>query len=399
MYPSPPPPDGTDEMAAPLQPARKRLSAQQAPPPGGNADSGPGGLNTHGSPTVGRSRPTAGGRWCVSFQPIGRGDRFLVRFAARLALIVACAAAVLAAAASVQARAAGRLQLGVLGSPGRFDRQTGQRSTTRLIIVGIGQGSGSPDYFTDQLFSAMLDTPMIGLSTGSEGRPETLTPAQVAHGQGDAFLVALNRAIATWHGQVYVRPFAEMNGHWNAYCAYNADGSSRGPSHSTAAFKKAFARIYLIVHGAVGASSRLASLGLPPVAGTVTPAPNARVIWNPQGYGSPDLPGNSAQAYYPGDRYVDVVGDDLYDIRGKAEWAATDALYKAHPSKPFSIPEWGLWGLDDPSFVSQMAAFLKSHPRTVLASYYSGAAGSIFDLATKPRSRAAYRSMITPLGG
>ena len=43
------------------------------------------------------------------------------------------------------------------------------------------------------------------------------------------------------------------------------------------------------------------------------PFPLTRVIWNPQGYGAPDIPGNRAQAYYPGDAYVDVVGNDLYD--------------------------------------------------------------------------------------
>ena len=83
--------------------------------------------------------------------------------------------------------------------------------------------------------------------------------------------------------------------------------------------------------------------------------PSVEVVWNPQGYGSPDLPGNSAQAYYPGDAYVDVVGDDLYDIRGKAEWDAAEELYVAHPGKPFAFPEWGLWGLDDPAFVQRFA--------------------------------------------
>jgi hypothetical protein len=35
----------------------------------------------------------------------------------------------------------------------------------------------------------------------------------------------------------------------------------------------------------------------------------------------------------------------------------------------------------------------------VLAVYYSGRPGSVFDLATKPRSLAAYRRLIAPLGG
>ena len=56
-----------------------------------------------------------------------------------------------------------------------------------------------------------------------------------------------------------------------------------------------------------------------------------------------------------------------------------------------------LWGADDPDFVRQMASFLRTHRRTVLATYYSGHPGSAFDLASKPRSFAAYRSGIAPL--
>ena len=240
---------------------------------------------------------------------------------------------------STSAGAAGRrLSLGLLGNPGRFDGQTGQHSRVRLLIVGWGQG-GSRPYFSS-LLATMLDEPMLGLSTGP-GSGEAITPAQIAHGAGDAYLVAINQALADWGKPVYVRPFAEMNGYWNAYSAFNQNGSPRDAAHSTAAFRKAFARVYLILHGGAGVNGRLARLGLPPVQGALQADANVRVVWNPQGYGDPDLPGNSAQAYYPGDRYVDVVGDDLYDIRGKASWDAAEALYKAHPGKPFSFPEWG----------------------------------------------------------
>jgi hypothetical protein len=313
-------------------------------------------------------------------------------------LLLCALAAVLAGVALALAAQASRptaLRLGVLGDPARFDRQTGQRTASRLIIVGWNQAT-SVGYFTS-LFASMGDEPMVGLSTGSEGAPELLSPAAVAQGLGDAALVALNGAIAASGDRVFVRPLAEMNGHWNAYSAFNANGSPRGAAHSTAVFRKAFARIALIVHGAPSTNGRLKALGLPPVAAELTPAPNAMVVWNPQGYGSPDLPGNTAEAYYPGDAYVDVVADDLYDIRGKAEWPAAEKLYAAHPGKPFAFGEWGLWGLDDPGFVRQMATFLRSHPRTILATYYSGRPGSVFDLASKPRSLAAYRSEIAPL--
>ena len=141
-----------------------------------------------------------------------------------------------------------RLQLGLLGDPGRFANQTEQRSSTRLMIVGWGQGS-TPAYFT-HLLSTMLDEPMIGLSTSTEGRARGASRRPRSRTAGATRSCSRStRALARWGKPVFVRPLAEMNGHWNAYSAYNADGSSRGPDHSTAMFRKAFARIYLIVHG------------------------------------------------------------------------------------------------------------------------------------------------------
>jgi hypothetical protein len=45
-----------------------------------------------------------------------------------------------------------------------------------------------------------------------------------------------------------------------------------------------------------------------------------------------------------------------------------------------------------------MAKFVRQHRRVEFIAYYSGRPGSVFDLAVKPRSRAAYRALITPLG-
>jgi hypothetical protein len=45
-----------------------------------------------------------------------------------------------------------------------------------------------------------------------------------------------------------------------------------------------------------------------------------------------------------------------------------------------------------------MATFVLRHPRIAFIAYFSGRAGSVRDLATKPASRSAYRRLITPLG-
>jgi Glycosyl hydrolase family 26 len=288
---------------------------------------------------------------------------------------------------------------GVLGSISRFESLTGQHLQVGHLVVGWGQGATWGVRFP-RLFTTMGDVPLLGFGASARGR-EVITPAQIADGKGDAFLAALNAAIAAHDAPMYIRPLGEMNGHWNSYCAFTKDGRPK-PGHSTRDFKKAFARIYLIVHGgpAVVINAQLHRLGLPPVAGDLpaNPAPLTKVIWNPQGYGAPDIPANRAKAYYPGDKYVDVVGNDLYDQHGKAEWDANEALYKAHPSKPYAIPEWGLWGIDDPLFVLRMAAFIKTHRRLEIVSYFNSKPGSVFDLASKPGSLAAYRRAITPLG-
>jgi hypothetical protein len=38
----------------------------------------------------------------------------------------------------------------------------------------------------------------------------------------------------------------------NAYCAFNQDGSSRGPSHSTLSFRAAWRRVVLALRGGQG---------------------------------------------------------------------------------------------------------------------------------------------------
>ena len=107
---------------------------------------------------------------------------------------------------------------------------------------------------------------------------------------------------------------------------------------------------------------------------------------------------NRAAAYYPGDAYVDIVADDIYNIHGRYAWAANEQLYSAHPSKPYAIAEWANWGLDDPAFVARIAQFARTHARVELLAYYNGRPGSPFDIISQPRSRAAYRQLIDPLG-
>jgi hypothetical protein len=306
-----------------------------------------------------------------------------------------------AAALAVASPAPAAPYLGVYGSTGYFDGLRGPGHPVRHVIAGWGHGQtfGAP---LGTLLTGLNPVPMLGLTTG-RGWParETITPQALASGRGDAYLFALNQAVDEHGSLVYVRPLAEMDSYKNPYCAFNANGSPRSGSHSTRNFRKAFARIYILLHGGSrqAVNARLRALGLPGIDQelAVNPKSRLRVIWNPLGFSEPKRPGNTPADYYPGDAYVDIVGGDVYKTPTNiGHLTALEALYRAHPNKPFSIPEWGLESVDDPDFVRRVAQFVRTHARTEVVAYYNR--GAEYELARKPQSRAAYRAHILPLG-
>jgi hypothetical protein len=315
-----------------------------------------------------------------------------------LAIVLVLAAG--AGAAQGDSAAVNKPLLGITGLPDRFRAQTGQDSQVRQISLGWGQGSAWGSRFAD-LLATLKPVPMIHLGTGARsGGREAITPAQIATGRGDGYLIALNRAIAAYGGEMYVRVMAEMNNPTNLYAPKRPNGSSKGPSHSPTAYRQAFRRVSLILHGGLDVDADLRRLGMTPVGRELAanPAPLLTVIWNPlarldSGNGKP------AQEFYPGDAFVDMVGNDMFATgTGVASHEANRALYRAHPGKPYALPEWGL-SIDDPGFVRRICEFLKSSPRARLAAYYDARPGSSYDLGSKPSARREYRRCITPIGG
>jgi hypothetical protein len=311
----------------------------------------------------------------------------------RKLLVVAAFAALL-----IPAEAGASILLGVEGSKSRFRDQTSQATHVNLDFISWGVHKQT---YLDNTLAAAKPIPTISFGTVNKYGNEAITPAKLASGKGDRVLIDLAQALDRFGSFAYVRPYAEMNGWWNPYCAYNSTGSYRGRAHSTKNFRKAFRRTYLIVHGGSVAdiNAKLVESGMPKLNRTNDlPVNDVKVIWNPQGFGSPDLKANSADAYYPGDNYVDVVANDLYDFGRGVEWDANLDLYRGHPDKPYAIGEWGLGpGIDHPDFVQKMANFVSSHPRVETIVYYRSQSGSTFDLSSKPNSRAAYKKYILPL--
>jgi hypothetical protein len=297
------------------------------------------------------------------------------------------------------------LYLGIAGDPGRFKSQTGQVSTIQHAFIGWDQGR---TYATrlPVLLRKLGPIPMLHIGTGGPlGKTEVITPLAISQGQGDAFLVALDQAIADYGGLVYLRLLSEMNHFSHLHSAYNANGSSRGAAYRPEVFRKMFARMHLLLHGgaAVKINATLEKLGLPPYSGPDLPAnppSRLRIIWNPLGGGQPETRGNAFYRFYPGNRYLEIVGNDLYGAYGQYAGPQNEVLYafaREH-HKPFALPEWGVKSTDYPGFVRFVCTFLRTHVGIELASYYKSQGGGIFDLANKPGSRQVYRNCITPLG-
>ena len=70
---------------------------------------------------------------------------------------------------------------------------------------------------------------VVSMSTKlpANGRPD-ISPEAIAKGRGDHYLLRLNEITGNLARPTYMRLMPEMNGHWNPYAAFNANGSRRG---------------------------------------------------------------------------------------------------------------------------------------------------------------------------
>jgi hypothetical protein len=293
--------------------------------------------------------------------------------------------------------------LGVTGSVSRFSAETGQQSLVDQGFLGWGQGQAWGGQFPI-LLKSLGPIPMLHLGTKGQGGSEAISPGDIAAGKGDSYLTALNHAIAVWGKGIYVRPMAEMNNYENYYSAYTSSGAAKDAAHSTQSYKQAFRRIYIILHGGteVSIDAKLKLLNMPPLNGgdqQENPFPRLRILWSPLAGGNPRVAGNAPAQYYPGQQYVDVEGGDIYD-EGSAPWTELEALASASATRhePFSVPEWGLNGIDDPAFVRKMCSFFTAHPSTEVSVFYESRSGSPYDLGSKPQSRQAYHDCVVPMG-
>ena len=224
-----------------------------------------------------------------------------------------------------------------------------------------------------------------------------LTPRAIARGQGDGFLVGLNAIMARHPATpTYVRLLSEMNNGANSYAAYDERGRSRGPANAPRQFVRAWRRATLVLRGGDVATMnrRLARLHLPPVrtSASTLPRPPVSMQWVPLTGGNPETARNDPAHWWPGSRYVDWVGTTWYSMFTRSDAFSHFMGRRPWRSKPFVFGEYGVWGADDPAFISRFFGFVGAHRRVGMISYYQSALlKPAFRLASHPRSRSALR--------
>ena len=313
------------------------------------------------------------------------------------------------AGAEAYAPPPGQVYAGVTGGLERsdytsFTALTGRHAAVWQLFLTWDQDRGANpyQYLRARLALARALHVRLGLSltTARQDGSERISPGGIARGEGDPYLLGLNRELGAAGDVVYVRPYAEMNQGNNVYSAFASGGRRRGASHSTGAFVRAWRRTVLILRGGdvAGIDRRLAALGMPPVrtGADRLPATRTAFIWCPQVAGDPDVAGNSARAYWPGAGWVDWVGTDFYS--GFPNWSGLRRFYRAFGAtgKPFAFGEWGIWQSGDaPGFFGSFLRFARSHSRVGMVLLNQGNdPGGSFRLQRYPRSAAVLRAAL-----
>ncbi len=227
---------------------------------------------------------------------------------------------------------------------------------------------------------------------------ELISPRGIAAGGGDGYLIRLNKLFATKKMRAYIRPLGEPNRCRNVYAAYDCEGDWRDAAHSPRNYKRAFRRIYVIVHGGGKRrqiNHRLREAGLPPLRSSLGGLPRApvEVIWSPLPAGSPTVPQNRPRHFYPGSRWVDWAGTDFYS--DNQDWKALRGLYNRFSGKPFAITEWSVATGDDSGFVRKLMTWIARHRRAKMLIYYQDfGSASAYRIQNWPASLGVLRRKI-----
>lgn len=276
-----------------------------------------------------------------------------------------------------------------------FSSRSGRRPSVWQHWI---QWGGNYDYALQRARSSRTRA-VIALSTApGQNAPGRISPGQIARGDGDRYLVQLNRRLAEYGDVVYLRLLPEMNNCDLAYSSHDCSGRRRGADHAPVRFRQAWKRMVVVLRGGPVATvnSRLRALGQPvlkaapkspvpvpaPPGATVAdapagkpalPRPRIAIMWSPMTGGSPMIAALRPQVFWPGARYVDWVATSFYSRYPNFHYL--EPYYRnfaVRYRKPFAFGEWAIWGADDPAFVRRLFGWVRTHRRTRMMIYNQG---------------------------
>jgi mannan endo-1,4-beta-mannosidase len=162
------------------------------------------------------------------------------------------------------------------------------------------------------------------------------TNAAIAAGSQDRYIAMFARSLAGFHGLVYLRYAHEMNGFWYPW------------STNARAYVRGWRRVVRIVRRV---------------------APNVRFVWstNPNLYESRKVWLKNARRYWPGRRWVDVVGSTMINFGGVKNYTVSrfaPALSELHQRfrRPVFVTETNTQRAGRVGWLHDLAAMLGSRP-------------------------------------
>jgi hypothetical protein len=200
----------------------------------------------------------------------------------------------------------------------------------------------------------------------------------VAKGTFDPGLRALGAQLVTLKKSAIVRPMPEPNTPWYAW-----SGSVKG--NSPAAYVKAWKHVRSVLRKA---------------------DPKVRLLWAPYARSVPDTPQNTIASYFPGAKYVDLVGASAANFgttKGLA-WSTPSQLFATAYStieglapKPFWIAETGstATGGDQRGWIQSLGTLRTTMPRLAGVVWFDVKDPSgDFRLRATPATTSAFRGLL-----
>jgi hypothetical protein len=196
----------------------------------------------------------------------------------------------------------------------------------------------------------------------------------ILDGSSDDLIARAARNLRALGRPTLLRWAWEMNGDW-----YDWGGANNG--RSAANFVKCWQRLHSI----------FADQG----------AGNVSWVWSVNWNSKPDVSGNQYADYYPGDRYVDWVGADGYNLHRESPDTLFGPLYNEFATrKPVMISEVGSYdrgGSTKADWIALFADWVTAHPAVGAVAWFDTDTHVSYDehwrIDSDPRSLAAYRAM------